>query len=321
MGSSSRDVTPCETPGGNVKQISIMAFVKKRKEAAIAATKSPPKVNSKQSDVEPSDGKLDGTIKADSESDRISSSDKTLVNETQSVEKDVKKIPTTDTKSKKSSKSDKRKSTIEDGLRLNEANANGNFENISGETPPTLPEQGKRRKGRLPQKDNQNDSPEPNIKDKKRERNDNRVLGKVEDTQIDRENNKDSDISAVKNPVVRENSSLVRPESGESPPIKIGKKKLAMAGKYEKERQALSKANENTGMEKDDNKNIDEVTQKEHQIEEKISPSLKSKDMSKDNSEKKAVEEKQIANASVPLNEENKEQLKNGTSQTNEFEN
>merc|ERR1719414_2149170 len=43
--------------------------------------------------------------------------------------------------------------------------------------------------------------------------------------------------------------------------------------------------------------------------------------MSKDNSEKKAVEEKQIANANVPLNEENKEQLKNGTSQTNEFEN
>merc|ERR1712064_258543 len=83
----------------------------------------------------------------------------------------------------------------------------------------------KRRKGRLPQKDNLNDSPEPNIKDKTSERNDNRVPGKVEDTQVDRENDKDSDISSVKNPAICENSSLVRPESGESPPIKIGKKK------------------------------------------------------------------------------------------------
>merc|ERR1712223_1836886 len=68
--SSSRGVTPSETQGGNVKQISIMAFVKKRKEAAIAATKSPPKVNSKHADVDSSDSN------AIRESDRIPSSDK-----------------------------------------------------------------------------------------------------------------------------------------------------------------------------------------------------------------------------------------------------
>merc|ERR1712190_380748 len=154
-----------------VKQISIMAFVKKRKEAAIAATKSPPKVNSKHSDVDSSDSKLSGTNKDVSESEKISSSDKTLVNETQSVEIDDKKKPTTDIKNKKSSKSDKRKSTTEDGIKLNEANADETFENLSEETP-SLPEQGKRRKGRLPQKDNLNDSTEPNIKDKRREKND-----------------------------------------------------------------------------------------------------------------------------------------------------
>merc|ERR1712223_1544769 len=77
--SSSRGVTPCETQAGNVKQISIMAFVKKRKEAAIAATKSPPKVNSKHSDVDSSDSKLSGATKDVSESDRISSNNKKLV--------------------------------------------------------------------------------------------------------------------------------------------------------------------------------------------------------------------------------------------------
>merc|ERR1712038_730793 len=92
--SSSRGVTPCETQGGNGEQISIMAFVKKRKEAAIAATKSPPKENSKLSDVDSSDIKLSGTVKDVSENDNISFSDKTLVNEKQRVEIDDKKIPT-----------------------------------------------------------------------------------------------------------------------------------------------------------------------------------------------------------------------------------
>merc|ERR1711997_1155580 len=53
-----------ETTGANVKQISIMAFVKKRKEAAIAATKSPPKnVSGGHSEVESQTGLPDCNLK------------------------------------------------------------------------------------------------------------------------------------------------------------------------------------------------------------------------------------------------------------------
>merc|ERR1712018_574053 len=48
----SPSVSSSEAAGGSIKQISIMTFMKKRKEAAIAATKSPPKQSSKHSDIE-----------------------------------------------------------------------------------------------------------------------------------------------------------------------------------------------------------------------------------------------------------------------------
>merc|ERR1712110_314071 len=58
-----------ETAGANVKQISIMAFVKKRKEAAIAATKSPPKnVSGRNDEVKGQTGVPDCSLKKHDES-------------------------------------------------------------------------------------------------------------------------------------------------------------------------------------------------------------------------------------------------------------
>merc|ERR1712083_697967 len=98
--------------GANVKQISIMAFVKKRKEAAIAATKSPPKnVSGRNDEVESKTGLPDCSLKKHDESQNSGDEKLTMSENDESNNKKHAR-----NKGKQTTKEVKRKSTIsEDG--------------------------------------------------------------------------------------------------------------------------------------------------------------------------------------------------------------
>ena len=346
--SSSQIVTASDTAGGNVKQISIMAFVKKRKEAAIAATKSPPKVPSKQSDVECSESNISESANAKNGKERKSSTDRNLPNEVKTVEKEEKTELSTGARKKHGTKGDKKKPNTADEINpiedldktaeetrlmkpcsekpssnkppILDLKTNGSSDISGGNATAVSDAEGRKRKGRNQPENKRDISPSVKDKDKSSQMDSEKELDKFDKNVSDQDQPNKSDLGSVKPTIVPENSNLIRPEAESSPPIKIGKKKLAMAGKYEKEKNVASVSGENDALDKKNNK-TDAVLKPADVNSEKSLSASESQNTTKVRNEKKHnAEDKQLA-ADVPSNEKSQDQSKVGAGPTNEFEN
>ena len=351
--SLSPSLAPADASGGNVKQISIMAFVKKRKEAAIAATKSPPKISSKLSDSESSDSKPIVNNTEDNIHNRKPAKENTISNAKQGDKTEEKKHASfVGARNKHSSRGDKRKSTKEDVIqtielgddnpeatnvqKTNTSQSSSSFKDsvdtVSINKPEVLPEQeGRRRRGRN-QKEVKVDSPLATAKDKTKGMDNTdpsrkeKVLDKSDNAQRSTKEIKNGDPSSepvgiINKPKAVENSEIVRPESESSPPIKISKKKLAMAGKYEKEKNNALTSTENIVLNKSNDSKTEDASCKEHREKEKSLCTGQPQDTSKDRSEKKVSEEEKTSVADITSTGATQDLSKNGTGQTNEFEN
>ena len=261
-----------ETTGANVKQISIMAFVKKRKEAAIAATKSPPKnVSGRNDEVKGQTGVPDCSLKKHDESQQ--SGDDTLAT---SENDDSNNKKHARNKGKQTTKEVKSKSTIsEDGnkdldgitskttqngesgiSKLTKSSTSTNLTESKINSPSNLNAKkdelttpsshgGTRRKSRSQKEAQKEYSSDKHETDIPKESKNKKVVELLSETEP-----KDHTT-----PECSKGSNTISPQIDSSTPIKIGKKKLAMAGKYEKEKNTAVSASANSGI---DSANHDE---------------------------------------------------------------